>query len=202
MRIEQLRQFCEYVKTKSLTAGSQKLFLTPQALHVSMKRLEEELDAKLVEKSSSGVLLTESGQCFLQFAEKVLAEYDALVNDLEELKNSQKNLKGKLFVYSNMLFQRNVLPHVIKKFSSLFPEVQLFLFESDVTKIYKEFNEFPPEPGTGRLGFVQCPQPKRKLERIWHEAGYYQFHKLCNGFFIHALVQILKSILQYQSRSY
>ena len=183
MRIEQLVQFCEYIRCKSLTSTAQKLFMTPQALHVSIKRLEEELDAKLIMKVSGEVELTESGRLFMDFAEKVLLEYKNFRVSLGEQKGVKQSLSGTLCIYSNMLFQRNILPSVIKKFSEDYPDVQLYLFESDTRKIYEEFASSLLMPEAGHLGFLQIPQPSGKLENHWYNVGKHVFRELHKGFF-------------------
>lgn len=184
MRLEQLIQFCGYIQCKTLTSAARKLFMTPQALHVSIKRLEEELDAKLTTKISGNVELTEEGRLFLDFAEKVLQEYRMFNSALEKQRRAGRSLSGKLYIYSNMLFQRNVLPEVIRKFSSDYPDIQLHLFESDTRRIYEEFSETPPPAGdAGRLGFLQAPLPNGRLQEHWHSANGYVFQELYKGFF-------------------
>ena len=183
MRIEQLVQFCEYIQCRSLTVAAQKLFMTPQALHVSIKRLEEEIRAKLTVKVSGELELTDAGRLFMDFAEKVLAEHKKFSIALEDLQKVSHRLSGKLYVYSNMLFQRKVLPAVIRKFSTDHPEVRLHLFESDTRKIYEDFSETPPEKGTGRVGFLQVPQPKKTLNADWFNTDNYVFQELHKGFF-------------------
>ncbi|MBR3880274.1 MAG: LysR family transcriptional regulator [Mailhella sp.] len=183
MRIEQLIQFREYIRCKSLTSAAQKLFMTPQALHVSIKRLEEELDTKLAVKVSGEIKLTDSGQLFWDFAKNVLREYQGFMGALEDQRRIRNNLSGKLYIYSNMLFQRNVLPNVIKRFQTDYPDVRLRLFESDTRRIYEEFTETPPVHGAGRIGFLQVPQPKGALSDCWHHTNGYVFQELYKGFF-------------------
>lgn len=192
MRFEQLRQFCEHLKSQSLVEGGPKLFMTPQALHISMKRMEEELGIKILNRDANGISLTAAGQRFYTFAIKMLNEHDNLLQDLETIKSENTALTGKLIVYSTMLFQRNIIPHVLKKFSAAYPQVQLFPFESDVTKTYREFNDTSPPDGFGRLGFVQCPQPQRKLEAIWHNSANYHFQKIKSGFYYACAGSFLK----------
>lgn len=183
MRFEQLRQFYEYMRSKSLVESGHKLFMTPQALYISLKRLEEELGIKFLARNANGMSLTPEGQRFYTFAIKTLDEYDLLLQDLERIKSESSALSGKLVIYSTMLFQRNIIPNVLKEFSAAYPHVRLNLFESDVANTYREFNDAPPPEGEGRLGFVQCPQPQRKLETIWHSSANYRFKKIKSGFY-------------------
>jgi|GEM_PF-3850339 Transcriptional regulator len=58
MRFEQLEYLIEISRHKSLNAASHTLNLSPQALSMSMKNLEEELGFKLLQRSYIGTTLT------------------------------------------------------------------------------------------------------------------------------------------------
>lgn len=205
MRIEQLIQFHEYLSSGNLTVASQKLFMTPQALHVSMKRLEEELGVKLIKKGSFGIETTDAGKLFLDFSNNVISCYNTFINDLEIAKIKKKQLSGKLYIYSNMLFWRNILPEVIKKFSDAYPNVQLHIFENDTTKIYKEFNESFSDNTSGRIGFLHIPLTRKKIKNNWYNSKNYKFYELRKGFFYACTNKIfdlesvvsIKKIIQY-----
>lgn len=66
MRIEQMRQLVEIAKYKSLNTASQNMHITQQALSVSVKKMEEELDCKLLSRTTHGVSLTEQGSYYAQ----------------------------------------------------------------------------------------------------------------------------------------
>lgn len=62
MNTDHLKYLIAISKTKSMSQASESLFITPQALSVAIKKLEEELGLPLLIRSSSGTELTENGQ--------------------------------------------------------------------------------------------------------------------------------------------
>lgn len=62
MNTDHLKYLIAIGKTKSMSQASESLFITPQALSVAIKKLEEELGLPLLIRSSSGTELTENGQ--------------------------------------------------------------------------------------------------------------------------------------------
>ena len=72
MRIEQFEYLTEISKNKSMNAASKKLHITPQALSTSIKKLEEELNLTILDRTTMGVSLTEKGQALLLLVENFL----------------------------------------------------------------------------------------------------------------------------------
>lgn len=62
MNTDYLKYLIAISKTKSMSHASESLFITPQALSVAIKKLEEELGMPLLIRSSTGTELTENGQ--------------------------------------------------------------------------------------------------------------------------------------------
>lgn len=73
MRLEQILYFIQIVEANSITQASNKLFLTQQALSTSLKNLEMELGAQLIERTHGGIVLTQEGAYFLQKAQEIQA---------------------------------------------------------------------------------------------------------------------------------
>lgn len=181
MRIEQLMHLASVVKNKSLTKASQHLFLTPQALHISLRRMEEEVNCSLLQKEPDGFVLTEEGKIFYRSAIKILEEYNSVVQELEHIRqNKKKELEGVLYIYANMVFKRKFLQDVVKRFQNKYPRVQLLFFESDTLMTYMKFNEKEQE-GIARIGFLQIPVSTRnKIDKKWTDTNKYYFTPLFN----------------------
>lgn len=93
MRIEQMRQLIEIAKCGSLSVASQKMFITQQALSVSVKKMEKELGATLITRTPRGVYLTEQGLYFAEGFNKILSEYDSLLLGHDYLVQKENILK-------------------------------------------------------------------------------------------------------------
>ena len=72
MEIKQLRYFLEIWKLKSFSEAAKSCFITPQGIHVSISRLEEELGAKLFAHTNNGLRLTYAGEYLLPRAKDIL----------------------------------------------------------------------------------------------------------------------------------
>lgn len=181
MRIEQLIHLIGVVKYKSLTKASQNLFITPQALHISLRRMEEELNCSILQKEHDGFVLTEEGKIFYQSAAKILDEYNSAVQELEYIRyNRKKDLEGVLYIYANMVFKRKFLQNVVKIFQNKYPRVQLLFFESDTVTTYMKFNE-AEQSDIAKIGFLQVPVSSRnKINKKWTDTSKYQFTPLFN----------------------
>lgn len=76
MEIKQLKYFLEVWKLQSFTEAAKSCFLTPQGIHVSISRLEDELGCKLFVHTGSGLSLTEAGEYLLPRAREIVAVSD------------------------------------------------------------------------------------------------------------------------------
>ena len=82
MQIESLRYFVELAQAGSFYKAAQNAFISQQGLNKAVRALETELDTQLVIRTRRGVQLTRDGETFLAHAQTILAEYNALLDDL------------------------------------------------------------------------------------------------------------------------
>lgn len=92
MSLKALRSLVAIAKYGSFVKAADILSLTPSAISLQIKSLENELRVTLFDRSRRQVTLTESGQLALAQAEKILAKYDDMANQLY----SGSGLSGKL----------------------------------------------------------------------------------------------------------
>ncbi len=89
MELYQLRTFVTVAETGNLTQASERLFTSQPAVSAHVKALEEELEVKLFERTSKGMLLTNDGKALREKAQLVL-------NASNELKLKARTLQGEL----------------------------------------------------------------------------------------------------------
>lgn len=179
MRIEQLVGFVEYVRCQSLTEAGKRLFVTPQALSISLKRLEDELGVKLTVKNGSSVSLTEQGKLLLSASEVIASEYKNFMLKLNQMKNEEKKkLTGSLYIYANMLFHSTIIPTLLNDFYINHPEVRIYVFENDSATLYKEFSAIKQEKNVTKIAF--CLRPVLK-SFTWPDPKGYTFHSIYKG---------------------
>lgn len=92
LEIYQIRSFVTVAEHGSLTKAALLLHVTQPAVSGHLKTLENTLNLKLFERSSTGVQLTKAGQALLPKAQAILAATSEFLNQAREL---QGKLTGK-----------------------------------------------------------------------------------------------------------
>ena len=103
MNIHDLMSFRVIAKESSLTKASKLLYMTPQGLSKIVKNLEQELDCQLLIRTKAGTRLTESGQCLEKYADKILADYGKLRNEILHIEQRSRGIVDLLSAYGILL---------------------------------------------------------------------------------------------------
>lgn len=90
MREEQLKFLKEISRTKSITAASTHLNITPQALSSSIKTLEKEMEFRILNRSNQGVSLTAEGLKLLIYANDFFEALEKVRLDKDQQKRREK----------------------------------------------------------------------------------------------------------------
>jgi DNA-binding transcriptional LysR family regulator len=126
-KIERLILFSEVAKQLSFSKAAKKLAISPGYLSDQIRRLEQELAAPLLIRSTRNIRITEDGL-------KVLAEVEKIkrtMADMERgLKDDRAALSGLIKITAPKLFSQYFLADICSDFQQLHPEVR---FEIDCT---------------------------------------------------------------------
>jgi len=87
MRLEQLQYLSAIRKYHSMILAGEQLHISQQNISLAIANLENELGFTLVERTNKGSKLTEAGEEFASFGEKILEEYLVLRNKYLEKEN-------------------------------------------------------------------------------------------------------------------
>ena len=132
LALRQLRAFCLVAQEQSMTRASQKLFLTPSALSMLVRGLEEELGLRLFQRTTRKVLLTDAGAEFLPSAQKTLEALDSAVLQLQagHLKQGEQ-----IRIATSPLLASSLMPPLMAAFKQDFPGVRLDLLDVPVALV-------------------------------------------------------------------
>ncbi len=105
----------------SLAQAAEQLGRTPSAISLQMKRLQDDLGIALFRKHGRSLLLTEAGVIALDYARRILALHDELLDTMQGA-----NVAGNIRIGCTQDFA-SFLPSVLSHFSSLYPRMQIEL---------------------------------------------------------------------------
>src|SRR5690348_9462796 len=84
MDFEQLETFLEVARYSSFSRAAEKRFRTQPAISSQIRALEEEVGARLLDRSGGRVSLTAAGKLFFKYAEETLAHKKAMLTAIAE----------------------------------------------------------------------------------------------------------------------
>jgi DNA-binding transcriptional LysR family regulator len=132
MNIIQLRSFVEIVDNKSFSKAAKKLGISQPALSMQLQALEEELDTKLLDRTTKTIKLTKTGRETYKYAKKIISEQKNL---LKAIRIEEEIVKGKINICGSTIPGEQVLPFIIGGFKKLYRQSDIKLFISDSLKV-------------------------------------------------------------------
>src|SRR5258708_19291929 len=98
MDFDQLETFLEVARLSSFSRAAEKRFRTQPAISSQIRSLEEEVGARLLDRSGGKVSITASGKLFQKFAEETLAPRHAAITPTAQ---TQRVPRGEIVVGAN-----------------------------------------------------------------------------------------------------
>ena len=126
MTIKELEEYQMICSKGSLSKAAKALFITPQGLSRVLKNLEAELDCTLVNRVASGLELTESGKCLLEYARKATAEYGKMKEKIESIQESAYGSVELLMAYDVI---RLLGADCFANFQKMYPQISVTCWE-------------------------------------------------------------------------
>lgn len=163
MRMEQLQYLCDIQQTKSINKTAEHFFISQQAVSNSIKKLESELGCQLLQRLSTGAVLTSEGEIVAEYAEQILEQVHAmkkavLPNNIEGALD-----KSETTIYSNSI----VLNNIISLTNATKDAKNLHLYQSGIVEIFDAI-----EKGLCDIGMVSLDMKRlQMLEQVYKKAN-------------------------------
>jgi DNA-binding transcriptional LysR family regulator len=116
-----LRTFATVCDLGSFTKAARRVHLTQSAVSLHIKRLEEQVGARLISRQARGILLTEHGEVLLSYARRILALHNEAAHRL------RLDGAGIVRLGAPEYFNLHALSSLIGEFTALYAGVQLQL---------------------------------------------------------------------------
>ena len=84
MDLSELNVFLTVARERSFSRAAEKRFRTQPAISSQIRALEEEVGARLLDRSGGRVSLTASGKLFFKYAEETLERRKTILNEIAE----------------------------------------------------------------------------------------------------------------------
>jgi len=113
MELRQIRHFLEIVRCSSFGQAAERLHVTQPALSKSIRNLEHSLGVKLLERHPNGVVPTDYGELFLEYASLIAAEIDRAKAEIEQMKGTGR---GVVRVGAGATILQYLIPQAVRAF--------------------------------------------------------------------------------------
>ncbi|MGN7360501.1 LysR family transcriptional regulator [Paenibacillus sp. SAF-054] len=132
MNIQQLKCFVSLAETLNFSTTAEKLNLTQPAVSHNIKSLENELGIILFVRNKRSVNLTLAGKSLYEDIEGLLFRLDQSVKKAKRL--TEKYESTLVIGYTETVFEKKVLPDMIRRYKEKYPQIQIQLKKSNLTR--------------------------------------------------------------------
>lgn len=122
MDIQQLRYFVQAVERRSVSEAAKALSVSQPAVTKGLRKLEQELDAPLLERGRAGVRPTRYGRSFYEHARAMLKQLDRGAAEILEMRG---DAPAELAVGTTPSFIDSLLPKVLGEFGRAWPNIRV-----------------------------------------------------------------------------
>ena len=132
MDFDQLNAFLEVARHNSFSRAAEKCFRTQPAISSQIRALEEEVGARLFDRSGGKVALTAAGKVFQKYAEETYQAKRAVITALAEM---ERVPRGEIVVGANEGTCLHILPEVFAEFKKQYPSVAVGIKRAERAKV-------------------------------------------------------------------
>ena len=155
MDFDQIETFLEVARLSSFSRAAERRFRTQPAISSQIRVLEEEVGAKLLDRSGGKVAVTGPGKVFQKYAEDTLEQRRVMLVALAEM---HRVPRGEIVVSANEGTCLHILPEVFAEFKRQYPKVGVGVKRLEHNKILEAIID-----NSCDFGIVSMPVPDKRL---------------------------------------
>lgn len=133
--LDLLRTFLAIAETGSFSKAAEKVFRTPSAVSMQVKKLEETLGRAVLVRDSRSVSLTTDGEMLLGYARRMIA----LSNEMMA-RFITPDMEGTVCLGAPDDYGARIMPDVLKRFAQSHPNVQVNVIIETSEQLHERFN--------------------------------------------------------------
>ncbi|WP_299760302.1 LysR family transcriptional regulator [Ramlibacter sp.] len=164
----QLLAFLEICRLQSFAKAAESIPMSPSGVSMLVKELEDQMGARLFERTTRSVTLTDAGHRLQPVAERIVGELRSLE---AVIGGAEAAVRSRLHVAATPMVSATLLPAVIRAFAGSHPTVRVQLADVDVNTVRRKVLEEEADIGLGffiksAAGLLREPLCRFRLMRI------------------------------------
>ena len=132
LSLRQLRAFLTVAQETSMTRAATRMHLTPSALSMLVRSMEDDLGFRLFDRTTRRLVLTDAGRQLLPTVRQV---FDSLEQGIDAVRAAQQVRSSLLVVATSPLLASALVPEVIASFRQQYPQVRVRLVDTPVESL-------------------------------------------------------------------
>lgn len=164
----QLLVFLEICRLQSFAKAAESIPMSPSGVSMLVRELEDQVGARLFERTTRSVTLTDAGRRLQPVAERIVGE----LRHLEAvIGGAEAAVRSRLHVAATPMVSATLLPGVVRAFAETHPQVRVQLADVDVNTVRRRVLEEEADIGLGffikpAAGLLREPLCRFRLMRI------------------------------------
>ncbi len=127
-----LRYIITVAEEGNISKAAQKLYLSQPSLSHCILKQEHKLGVTLFDRTRQPLQLTYAGERYIEAARKILDAREQLEKEMEDIANTKK---GRVTIGVTGTFSAYLLPRVIHRFRTRYPNVNIALLEETLSRL-------------------------------------------------------------------
>ena len=158
MHIQNFKTFCDLVETKSFSKAARLNEVTQSAVSQQLKAMESHYDMLIIDRNQKKFRLTPQGTVLYSTFKEILALYEKLNCEIQEMRNI---VSGTIQISTVNSIGLHELPPYLKSFIKEFPSVNARVEYRRANLVYEDVLH-----GTADIGLVAFPVNHKELTTI------------------------------------
>ena len=164
----QLLAFLEICRLGSFAKAAESVHLSPSGLSMLVKELEQQIGARLFDRNTRSIALTDAGRRLRPAAERIVGELRGLG---AAIAGAEDAVRARLDIAATPMMSASLLPRVLRNFADAHPDIRVQLDDVDVSTVRSRVLEGRADIGLGffvkpAVGLLRQPLCNFQLMRI------------------------------------
>ncbi|MDO5715311.1 MAG: LysR family transcriptional regulator [Tissierellia bacterium] len=156
MNLKNLQYFIQVIRSNSFTKASEDLFVSQSTISKAVKKLEDELNCRLLNRSGTQISLTKEGEVVLKRGEELLLLIGSRTRDMEK---EIRRITGHLIVGISPIIATSYFGPIVYNFKQNYPDTLFQVIEAGGKTIQRMVQD-----ETIDIGILRVPVEEEEIE--------------------------------------